>query len=178
MESNRAIYGLIQSPHDWGLHRDATFRELSWTCEGEQLRLIETPERHLWKITHEASGQERGFLCSYVDDLLVTGKESVVKSTIEQIRSKWACSDPEQVNQHQNTRFCGYELRWDGESLLLTQPSYTQDFGQQVWCDCSGKDPCPKIVAGEDEVYDAETLRRAHKSRANSFGFRQGHALS
>eukprot|EP00434_Breviolum_minutum_P018336 symbB.v1.2.016177.t1/scaffold1227.1/size245474/4 len=158
-----AIYGLIQSPHDWGLHRDATFRELSWTCEGEQLRLIETPERHLWKITHEASGQERGFLCSYVDDLLVTGKESVVKSTIEQIRSKWACSDPEQVNQHQNTRFCGYELRWDGESLLLTQPSYTQDLVNKYGVTAREKDPCPKIVAGEDEVYDAETLRRAQQ---------------
>ena len=70
---------------------------------------------------------------------------------------------PEQVNQHQNTRFCGYELRWKGESLLLTQPSYTQDLVNKYGVTGRQKEPCPKIVAAQNEMYDAETLRRAQQ---------------
>ena len=158
-----AIYGLIQSPHDWGLHRDSTFREATWTCDGEMLKLVETPERHLWRIVTVNQGEERGYLCSYVDDLMITGNKSVVDSTIKLIESCWECSSPEYVNEITNTRFCGYELRWDGDSLLLTQPSYTMDLVGKYKVTGKEREPSPKITPGEDEAYDAETLRRAQQ---------------
>ena len=126
-----AIYGLAQSPHDWGMHRDGMFRQFRWICCGEELKLVETPERHLchlWRIVSETSQEEKGYLCSYVDDLLVTGKPSVVDATIQNIESTWSCSEPEYINNTKTVRFCGYELRWDQSgNLLLIQPNYILD---------------------------------------------------
>ena len=141
-----AIYGLVQSPHDWGLQRDSTFREVSWICDDEMLKLVETPERHLWKIVTVNQDKERGYLCSYVDDLMITGKRSVVDSTIKLIESCWECSSREYVNEITNTRFCGYELRWDGDSLLLTQPSYTMDLVSKYNVTGKEREPSPKIT--------------------------------
>ncbi len=159
-----AIYGLTQSPHDWGMHRDQMFRQLQWNCQQEGLKLVETPERHLWRIINKDTQEEKGYLCSYVDDLMVVGEMPVVSSTIKKIESTWACSDPEYVNQEKNTRFCGYELRWDHQgNLLLMQPSYIMDILQKYQVSSCESDPCPKIQHDENEQYSAETLRAAQQ---------------
>ena len=159
-----AIYGLTQSPHDWGMHRDEMFRNFKWTCNNEELRLIETPERHLWKITKEGTQEERGYLCSYVDDLMVAGEQAVVESTIKRIEEQWACSEPEYINNEKNIRFCGYELRWDrADDLLLMQPSYVLDLLDKYQVKGREAEPCPKITQGENEDYTADTLRAAQQ---------------
>ena len=159
-----AIYGLTQSPHDWGMHRDEMFRNFKWTCNNEELRLIETPERHLWKITKEGTQEERGYLCSYVDDLMVAGEQAVVESTIKKIEEQWACSEPEYINNEKNIRFCGYELRWDrADNLLLMQPSYVLDLLDKYQVKGREAEPCPKIIQDENEDYTADTLRAAQQ---------------
>ena len=159
-----AIYGLTQSPHDWGMHRDGMFRQFRWDCQGETLKLIETPERHLWRIISESTQEEKGYLCSYVDDLLVTGEKAVVDSTIQKIESTWSCSEPDYINDSKNVRFCGYELRWDKEgNLLLMQPSYVLDLLQKYDVKGQEAEPCPKIIFEEKEEYLAETLREAQQ---------------
>ena len=159
-----AIYGLTQSPHDWGMHRDGMFRQFRWVCQGETLKLIETPERHLWRIISESTQEEKGYLCSYVDDLLVIGEKAVVDSTIQKIESTWSCSEPDYINDSKNVRFCGYELRWDKEgNLLLMQPSYVLDLLQKYDVKGQEAEPCPKIIFEEKEEYLAETLREAQQ---------------
>jgi len=159
-----AIYGLTQSPHDWGMHRDGMFRQFRWVCQGETLKLTETPERHLWRIINETTQEEKGYLCSYVDDLLVTGEKAVVDSTIQKIESTWSCSEPEYINDSKNVRFCGYELRWDKDgNLLLMQPSYVLDLLQKYDVKGQEAEPCPKIIFEEKEEYLAETLREAQQ---------------
>ena len=159
-----AIYGLTQSPPDWGMHRDEMFRNFKWTCNNEELRLVETPERHLWRITKEGTQEERGYLCSYVDDLLVAGEQDVVESTIKRIEEQWACSDPEYINKEKNIRFCGYELRWNhNDDLLLMQPSYIMDLLNKYQVKGCESEPCPKIIHDENEDYTAETLRSAQQ---------------
>ena len=159
-----AIYGLTQSPHDWGMHRDEMFRSFKWTCNNEKLRLVETPERHLWRIVKDGTQEERGYLCSYVDDLLVAGEQAVVESTIKRIEEQWACSDPEYINKEKNIRFCGYELRWNhNDDLLLMQPSYVMDLLNKYQVEGCESEPCPKITHDENEDYTAETLRAAQQ---------------
>ena len=159
-----AIYGLTQSPHDWGMYRDEMFRSFKWTCNNEELRLVETPERHLWRIVKEGTQEERGYLCSYVDDLLVAGEQAVVESTIKRIEEQWACSDPEYINKEKNIRFCGYELRWNhNDDLLLMQPSYVMDLLNKYQVEGRESEPCPKITHDENEDYTAETLRAAQQ---------------
>lgn len=158
-----AIYGLAESPLHWALHRDEKFSQMTWRCDAMKLHLKETNERHLWQIL-DGEGKVHGYLCSYVDDLLVTGVKAVVESTMKVLGETWTCSTPEVVNEESSVRFCGYELKSKaGGGLFLSQPSYIGELLKKYQVTSDEVTPCPKVTNEPDEDYDVETLKRAQQ---------------
>ena len=127
---NTAMYGLDTSPADWSCYRDAVLKGFKWTSDsGVYYELQETPETNLWTLWR-GQGDERkavGNLVVYVDDLLVLGDDSASSDLMTKILSTWKCSDPEWVNEKGWVKFCGFEIRRHGNSLLIGQPSYIKE---------------------------------------------------
>ena len=159
-----ALYGFTESPSDWGHFRDETLRGLQWAEDGEEYRVEPTGEPHLWRIV-KTSQEERlacGYLAIYVDDVLAAAEEKVLKSFFKAVKKLWRCSEEEMVSQDAWMRFCGYELKSDGEGgFMLSQEHYVRDLlnRRQV----TGKEmvPLPKICEGEDEEMCGQALKEA-----------------
>ncbi len=81
------MYGLCESPRDWSVHRDKVLRSLRWKVGDDHHFFQESGERNLWKICDERSSSTVGYLCDYVDDLLLTGSESVLSAAMKKLQS-------------------------------------------------------------------------------------------
>ena len=159
-----ALYGFTESPSDWGHFRDDTLRNLKWVEDGEQYQVEPTGEPHLWRIVKKRREEQLscGYVAIYVDDVLAAADEKVLKSFFKAVKSLWRCSEEEMVSQDAWMRFCGYELKSDGEDgFLLSQEHYVLDLltRRQV----TGKEsvPLPKICEGEDEEMCGHALKEA-----------------
>ena len=107
---NGNIYGLTTSPRDWSDHRDLALKSLEWSSEGRKCWLQKTREENLWRIKSQVDGSEQtvGHLAVYLDDLLATGEEPVLKSFFfDGVQKEWAISEPEWCKEDSILRFCG-----------------------------------------------------------------------
>lgn len=68
-----ALYGLQESPGDWGYHRDKKLVAAQWQLQGCNYRMVQTAERHVWKIVSDDEEGPHGFVLTYVDDMLILG---------------------------------------------------------------------------------------------------------
>ena len=89
----RAVYGLDQSPRDWGICRDKdlrTIRLMLGTCEH---RLVMSDvDNNLWYLTTgRKSDPVVACLMVYVDDLLATGPPTVIRQLLGEISKLWQC---------------------------------------------------------------------------------------
>lgn len=92
----QALYGLVESPADWGAHRDEVLRGFTWYEDGAEFALVETAERHVWRVTQRNDPKaEHGYLLTYVDDMLVVGPKGKIQKVVELIQGRWECSQPE-----------------------------------------------------------------------------------
>lgn len=80
-----ALYGFAESPSDWGRYRDSCLRKVEWTHEEDRYQLIETPEKHVWKIVRNSS-DTCGNLCVYVDDILAGAKREVLERLFQTLK--------------------------------------------------------------------------------------------
>ena len=159
-----ALYGFTESPSDWGHFRDDTLRNLKWVEDGEEYKVEPTGEPHLWRVVKTCQDDQTvcGYVAIYVDDVLAAADEKVLKSFFKAVKTIWRCSEEEMVSQDAWMRFCGYELKSDGEGgFLLSQEHYVRDLlnRRQV----TGKEtvPLPKICEGEDEEMCGKALKEA-----------------
>ena len=174
----KALYGLDSSPRNWADYRDEEFRALTWKSDSKSFWLIQTPEKNLWRIlsrplpregqppldvTDDDEAYTEGYVVVYVDDLLITGPQEVVKGCMQRIRSQWECSEPSWVNSEGWTRFCGLELRWREDHLLLGQPAYAKELGQRHGTLPLRTTPLPKIDGDMEPEIDIkiEDVRKA-----------------
>ena len=159
-----ALYGFAESPADWGHYRDRTLSTLTWSVEGQRYGVIATGEPHLWKIVNVEQGEQPacGYVAIYVDDVLATGEEAVLASFFQAVKQLWRCSEEEWVTQTEWTRFCGYELRSDGEDgYYLSQEGYVRDLLNRRRIEGREAVPLPKIGEGEDEEVCGPELKEA-----------------
>ena len=171
----KALYGLDSSPKNWADYRDSEFRKISWTSSSRTFWLTQCPERNLWRILSRADSQmhqleidedeakTEGYVVVYVDDLLIVGGSTTVQEGLNRIRSQWECSEPSWVNSDDWTRFCGLELRWQGDNLLLGQPAYAKELGQRHGELPPKLTPLPKIDGELEPEVDPsiDDVRRA-----------------
>ena len=126
-----AMYGLPESPKDWGCYRDVHVSTFKWTLEKRGYQLRRTPEPNVWYVVREGQGDDDpeevcGFVTIYVDDIL-TAPEPIAQAAMNRIKQEWTCSDVEWVTSSSWTKFCGMEIRREGDALLVGQPSYIKE---------------------------------------------------
>ena len=131
----KALYGLAESPQDWGAERDQRFRGLTWKnlqaqCFGlEQAR----SDHSLWKIREVRDGafvgSTRGLLGVYVDDLLLTAEAELADGLLKAVTTTWKCSEPQSLGQE--VVFCGLQIRAEGQTYLLSQSKYMRELQQR-----------------------------------------------
>ena len=119
---------------------------------------------HLWRIVKK-SQEERlacGYLAIYVDDVLAAAEKKVLKSFFKAVKKLWRCSEEEMVSQDAWMRFCGYELKSDGEGgFVLSQEHYVRDLLNRRRVTGRETVPLPKICEGEDEEMCGQALKEA-----------------
>ena len=54
---NKAVYGMVESPADWGAFRDKTLRVLRWSSGDKEYVTKPTKETHIWEIVEVSSGE-------------------------------------------------------------------------------------------------------------------------
>ena len=160
-----AMYGLDTSPADWASFRDHRMSSFRWETPTHRCHLSRSPEPNIWSImgvsktkhpepviNDDAHADPLGFLIVYVDDILCVGPRPVVEASLGRIRDEWTCSEVEWVNSAKWLKFCGMQLRWQGDSLLLGQPDFARELLERHGRVPGRQFPLPKI----DMVPDVE----------------------
>ena len=127
---SRALYGLRECPRLWDQERDAQLKHLKVPLSDKEASLVQSvTDPSLWTVT--CNGQVLAKLCTYVDDMLVTGPSHVVHAVLNAIGRLWQSSEPtvlEALDQGQTWRFCGVDVeRLADGGLRLHQKRYLQD---------------------------------------------------
>lgn len=159
----QALYGLVESPADWGAHRDEVLRGFTWYEDGAEFALVETAERHVWRVTQRNDPKaEHGYLLTYVDDMLVVGPKGKIQKVVELIQGRWECSQPEFLSTEKSMKFCGYDLKLVNDGLKISQEGYTRDLVARYGITSAEAFPLPKIEESEGpEEFSIAELRRA-----------------
>ena len=162
---HQALYGLAESPGDWGHYRDQCLEKLTWQVESIKYRLVRTPERHLWRIQNIVNPEDRcGFLLTYVDDMMAIGSSEMVKAALGAVKELWDCSAVEMLSEEKAMRFCGFELRRCSQGLILNQQGYTKTLLEKRKVEGYENAPLPKLQEGEDqEEFTKADLRAAQQ---------------
>lgn len=74
---DRAVYGLVESPADWGVYRDEELHLMRWHVGDVVYKVKMTQEASIWKILREGDDDEvpQGYLANYVNDMLMVGPD-------------------------------------------------------------------------------------------------------
>ena len=154
-----ALYGFIESPADWGRHRDTTLKALTWSHAGRVCRLRPTAERHLWEVLEDEV--VKGVMVTYVDDFLTAAGDDLMKSLMAKLRETWTCSDPEYAVQGKTMRYCGYDLEKIQNGFALRQTNYVRDLLGRRKVTRTEIVPMMKVEEEEDEVNPPQEVPRA-----------------
>ena len=92
----KAIYGLRQSPRDWGKHRDKGLKQMRLKVGNKELQFMQsTIDVALWILVEDKEEhfdhkkQTYGYMLTYVDDFLMVGPDDVRKAIEEGISKIW-----------------------------------------------------------------------------------------
>ena len=155
----KALYGLVSSPRDWGIHRDEVLPTLRWhrdiggvVFEG---RFVHSKDENLWRLVevNQETGAENwaGLMSVYVDDILVAGETKTVKLAMEAIQSKWALSEVEWAAD-KPLRYCGFEVSMGaaGDGFYVSQSMYEQELLTRWGIEESLQYPAFKVTEEEE----------------------------
>ena len=113
----KAMYGLTESPKDWGDYRNLRMSLMKWSSQGFQRWLRRSPEPHLWEVcqqdvvTEESQPSVICHVAVYMDDLMVTEKREDAREVMDQLAKTFQMTSPEEVSETQEVRFCGYQIQ-------------------------------------------------------------------
>ena len=134
---DRALYGLHESPKDWGIDRDNKLRVMEYKVGDQKRSLVQArSDCSVWLVCPEgvrpdgdsisdAPFTPLALLGIYVDDLLISGPAEEAEALLNAIKHTWTCSEEQRLDQ-QTIKFCGLEVDREPESgaLLVHQSSY------------------------------------------------------
>ena len=168
----KAMYGLTESPKDWGDYRNMRMSSMKWSSQGFQRWLRRSPEPHLWEVcqqdvvTEESQPSVICHVAVYVDDLMVTGKREDARDVMDQLAKTFQMTSPEEVSEAQEVTFCGYQIQKTKTGFALHQQKYVQEVLQKHGVQCSESVPCLKISDGPEEQDAArEDIKQASRTR-------------
>ena len=157
----KALYGLVTSPKDWGLHRDQTLPSISWRRRRDGVEFkgnfVKTPDENVWRLeeVNEETGEVvwAGLLSVYVDDLLVAADDCTGAAAMHALSQTWSISDVEQAKVNSPIKYCGFEIEAHpgGDGYVISQKMYEQEMLQR-WS-IETEMPFPQFkISEEDEV--------------------------
>ena len=143
MEDQKGLSGLRTSPIAWETERDNTLRSLKWVQDEIEYRLLPCQGSPcLWTVVPIRPGEDpsvktskeeltRGGVITYVDDLLLTGRQhhidAITKALLAKYVMKMSGPLPEEKPEKGNTS--------DGIHFLRART--TRDDDGTMWCDQS-----------------------------------------
>ncbi|CAE7225349.1 GIP, partial [Symbiodinium sp. CCMP2456] len=155
----RAMYGLDVSPKNWVLFRNQTLESITALTDGTPVRCRQLPQdANLWEVKRETDGQLLAFIGIYVDDLAVVAPSHLLPEVMATIRRPWETSAPETVHEKGDVSFAGYELRIQGDRILMHQRSYIREMLKQWEIDDEATAPAvkepPVVTSREQSIGD------------------------
>ena len=153
----KAMYGLTESPEDWGDFRNSRVKEMKWWSQGVKRWLRRSAEPHLWEVCQNDGSDEMSetsvvsYVAVYVDDLMVTGKRDVTLEVMEELAKTFQMTKPEEVTMEQEVTFCGYQIKKTETGYALHQGKYVEEVLKKHNIQKSEPVPCLKISDEPDE---------------------------
>ena len=135
----KAMYGLTESPKDWGDYRNMRMSAMKWSSQGFQRWLRKSPEPHLWEVcqqdvvTEESQPSVICHVAVYVDDLMVTGKRDDARDVMDQLAKTFQMTSPEEVSETQEVTFCGYQIQKTRTGFALHQQKLRAGSLAEAW---------------------------------------------
>ena len=95
----KALYGLDQSPRDWGIERDRCLEEARVTVAGVSCRLKQSRvDSNVWLLLPVVPREREhirleplSFLLVYIDDFLALAPRPVAELLLDLVSSLWKC---------------------------------------------------------------------------------------
>ena len=164
----KALYGLAESPQDWGAERDRKLRSLRWNDPQNKICGLQQAksDHSIWLVRELNEGQfvgmSKGLLGVYVDDLLLTAEEGLLSGLLEAITGLWKCSSPQTLDEE--VVFCGLQIKLESSCYLLGQSKYIQEL-QQRHADIRASRTLPSFRDEElsEETPSLSEVREAQK---------------
>lgn len=75
------------------------------------------------KVKRKEKAETVGYMAVYIDDMLITGDETVIAATLKKLREVWETSEPEWLTKEEDLRFCGFEFGCEEKGIRLHQES-------------------------------------------------------
>ncbi|CAE7311080.1 GIP [Symbiodinium natans] len=152
----RAVYGLPQSPRDWGITRDVTIAGMEIVVPptdvtpeempsldhstrealGKVMKLVPSAsDSQVWALRVANAdcdlqpGPALAWIAVYVDDILIMGPRAVALAVVNKIKAAWETGSMKKIPQliEGTASFFGIEFAWRGNQLILGQQGYIQD---------------------------------------------------
>ena len=138
---DKALYGLVTSPKDWGLHRDHTLPSISWSRlrDGIEFKgnFVKTPDENVWRLeeVNLQTGESfwAGLMSVYVDDFLVAADDVTGAAALDALSKTWSISEVEKVAVEKPIKYCGFEIETHsgGDGYMVSQKMYEQEMIQR-----------------------------------------------
>ena len=142
-----AMYGLVTSPKDWSVYRDAELQKMEGVVtvqmedgvlEERKFGFRPLKDANLWAIQETSSasssstrewGTVLGYMIVYVDDVLMVATKEVTDSASSMVQRVWRTSNPEySIPGGAPMRFLGIEIqRLTDGTYYLHQGSYVRE---------------------------------------------------
>ena len=156
-----ALYGLVESPKDWAVYRDAQLKRMKWKADdGREFKVFPTAEAHLWEVRETKTKETMAYLGIYVDDIMVVGEKGVMDQVMQDLKKVFYMSPYEEVTDEHEVMFCGFEIAKTEKGYTLHQSKYIGDLVKRRGVRGVEGHPLPKIEEGEDEEQkELKTIR-------------------
>ena len=159
----QSIYGLRESPAAWAAYRDNQLKAARWRAqvdgENVELRLEQLmSDNQVWRVVR-ADGRKNddlGYLLVYIDDLMVVGPETVVKTFFHWLSNTWECDDLSLLSEDHPIKFLGMELHLVNGGVEVCQEGFIRELLRSHHHDgAKAKTQGPKellIMSAEEEA--------------------------
>ena len=104
--ARKAVYGLRQSPKQWGLHRDDEVKKMRFRVGKKVLKAIQSSiDVAVWILVEDIDEDfdhkrsTYGYMLTYVDDFLMVGPTNILNAIEEEISRIWKYKSVPSIHQ-------------------------------------------------------------------------------
>ena len=94
-----ALYGLVQAPRSWSVHRDSVIADMKVQLPDNLTATIVQldSDPNVWAV--KSRGEVQAWIAIYVDDLMVVGETPILESVLSALMAQWKCTPPQKLSE-------------------------------------------------------------------------------